>query len=563
MSNAVVFAFAVDDGLSPVVGAAPYDVLARQIPRILVGQLNGSEDRGVRFFPFLGPVDGARAFLRLREPLEPKALVGLHKQEGVDRLVDGLLRDGCLVWRVLDGDGAELLRIELPFDPLDPLAVLPRLTFELVGQLGWTDRIGPVTTLKGEALAWFLVLKDELLRREADLPDIATEPLRAASRCVALAGGDEEVQHLVMDFLALLLRRGQHRAEVSPVAQALAPHVKDGKMLDRLAGLLFAAGGATAASAMVVRAACLCPEDVDLAERAAAMAFRAGDDAGVQAVVDGARAAGAVTPKLIAQLAASLDRIGDVAGRAALVDELIGEEQLPIPVARLVVSFLLDEDQPALARTIIERTLQQAPDHAMLHYELGRSCLLLGETAHASVALQRAIDLGVSERLLPQAQRLLRLSSTSGLWEGSRLVEAAILADDPLAALGAVRALMRRVGPVSEAWLLFGVVYQKLGNLRRAERLLRRALRDHEPCADAHNRLGIILLERGCVEAAYQHLRRAHELVPEDATTLLHMAQASARLGRPDDAEQLARQAGRCGADPQQVDAVLRQINAA
>ena len=81
MPNAVVFAFAVEDGLSPVIGAAPFDVLARQIPRILVGQLNGGGDRGVRFFPFLGPVDGARSFLRLREPLEPKALVALHKQD--------------------------------------------------------------------------------------------------------------------------------------------------------------------------------------------------------------------------------------------------------------------------------------------------------------------------------------------------------------------------------------------------------------------------------------------------------------------------------------------------
>ena len=32
-------------------------------------------------------------------------------------------------------------------------------------------------------------------------------------------------------------------------------------------------------------------------------------------------------------------------------------------------------------------------------------------------------------------------------------------------------------GAVAEAWLLFGVVQQKLGHLRRAERLLRRSLR--------------------------------------------------------------------------------------
>ena len=40
MPQVVVFAFAVEDGLAPVVGAAPFSVLARQVPRVLVEQLN-------------------------------------------------------------------------------------------------------------------------------------------------------------------------------------------------------------------------------------------------------------------------------------------------------------------------------------------------------------------------------------------------------------------------------------------------------------------------------------------------------------------------------------------
>lgn len=563
MPNAVVFAFAVEDGLSPVIGAAPFDVLARQIPRILVGQLNGGGDRGVRFFPFLGPVDGARSFLRLREPLEPKALVALHKQDDVDLLVDGLLRQEQLVWRVLDGDGAERMRIELPFDPLDPLGVLPRLTFELVGQLGWTGRVDPATQLRGEALGWFLVLKDELLRREANLPESGSQPLRAAAQCVELAGDDVEVQHLVSDFLALLLRRDQHREAVAPVAEALAPQVVDGAALDRLAGLTYAAGEPRLAASMVVRAATLRPEDSDLAERAAAMAFQNGDDDGVRVVVDAARAADAVTPKLIAQLAASYDRAGDLAGRAALVEELLGEDDLPVPVARLVVSFLLDEDQPALARTIVERALERSPDHSMLHYELGRASLILGDCARASIALRRAIDLGLSARLQPQAERLLRLACVPGLWQGTQLVERAISAGELGAALGAVRALVRRVGPVSEAWLLFGVVHHKLGRLRRAERLLRRAVRYHDACPEAHNRLGVVLLQEGRVDEAGEHLQRAHDLAPEDTATLLHLAQAAALQGQREAAERHARQAGQLGADPQLVEAVLRQIDAA
>ena len=563
MSNAVVFAFAVEDGLLPVVGAAPYDVLARQIPRILVGQLNGDSDRGVRFFPFLGPVDGARSFLRLREPLEPKALVSLHKQDGVDRLVDGFLREDRLVWRVMDGEGAERLRIELAFDPCDPLAVLPRLTYELVGQLGWTGRVEPATQLRGEALGWYLVLKDEFLRREADLPDASAEPLRAAARCVELAGEDEDVQQLVMDFLALLLRKGKHHDAVGLVASELAARLTDPQALDRLAGLMFASGDKARAAAVVVRAACLRPQDSELAERAAAMAFQSGDDPGVRDVVERARAVGASTPKLVAQLAASLDRIGDVAGRKELVDELVGREDLPVPVARLVVSFLLDEEQPAIARTILERALQRAPDDAMLHYELGRSSLVLGEPARAGVALQRAVDLGVPERLRPHAKRLLRASTVPGLWQGSQLVEKALAADDLAAALAAVRALVRRVGPVAEAWLLFGVVEHRLGRRRRAERLLRRALRHDEGCSDAHNRLGALLLEDGRDADAYVHLRRAQELAPEDPATLIHLAQAAARVGRPEEAKQHLQAAARHGAPAQTVSAVLRKIEAA
>ena len=48
-----------------------------------------------------------------------------------------------------------------------------------------------------------------------------------------------------------------------------------------------------------------------------------------------------------------------------------------------------------------------------------------------------------------QARRLLRLSLVPGLWTGTHLVEKAIAAEDYGAALGAVRALVRRVGPVA------------------------------------------------------------------------------------------------------------------
>lgn len=564
MSIAVVFAYAVVDDVKPVVGAAPFDVLARQIPRALVTCLNGPDDRGVRFFPFLGPVDGQRDFLRLREQIEPKALLQLHKQGDVPLLVDGRLEQDALHWRVIDGDsGAVRVSLELPFDVLDPLAVLPRLAFELTGLLGWPGVPTPDSGLESAALGWFLVLKDEMLRREANLPSHAEDPLLAARRCAEAAGAHVEAQQLVLDYLALLLRRGQCRDEVAKAAAELQPHLTEAAKLDRLAGLMFAAGDEDRAVAVVVRAALLAPEQSELVERAAAMSFRAGDDDSVQAVVLAARRVDAATLSMIAQLAASYDRSGNLEGRKALVDELIGHEDLPLPVARLVVSFLLEEDQPALARTILETAIAKAPDQAMLHYELGRACLLLDDITAASVALQRSVDLGLSESVEGPAKRLLRLALVPGLWQGTQLVEKAISAKDYGAALGAVRVLLRRVGKVAEAWLMFGIVLQKLGKLRRAERALRLAVRCHDDCAEAHNRLGVVMLQLGRVEAGGVHLEKAHTLSPQDTSTLLHLAQASALSGRMELAEQQVQKAEQLGADPQLVQAVRREIRAA
>lgn len=564
MSNAVVFAFAIADGLTPVVGAAPFDVLSRQIPRALVANLNGEEDRGMRFFPFLGPVDGKRGFLRLRELLEPKSLVALHKQGDVDFLVDGLLHQDRLVWRVVDGNTSELrLSLEVPFDPLDPFAVLPRLTFELSGLLGWTGQATSELQLEGASLGWYLVLKDELLRREASLPETTDDPLRAARQCVQHGGTDADSQQLVLDFLALLLRRGQFREGIAEVAQQLAPLLCDSAKIDRLGGLMYAAGEECAAANLVVRAALRAGSNTDLVERAASMAFKVGDDEGVAAVVAAARAADSVTPNMIAQLAASYDRMGDLNRRHELVEELLGHDDLAVPVARLVVSFLLEEDQPAIARTVVEAALKKSPDQSMLHYELGRACLLLDDTARAGVALRHSLDLGLSEHLHGQANRLLRLSLVPGLWNGTLLVEKAISAGDLGAALGAVRALVRRVGPVAEAWLMFGIVQHKLGKMNRAERLLRRAVRYHDDCAEAHNRLGIVLLQRGRVQDGSVHLKKAHELSPKDTSTLLHLAQATALDGCPDVAEKHIVEAEKLGADPQLVQAVRREIGAA
>jgi len=562
MATAVVFAFAVADGLQPVVGVASYDVLARQLPRTLVTRLNGGGDRGIRFFPFLGHVEGQRTFLRLGELLAPAALVQLHKQGTARLLCDGMLQSGLLHFRVVDAvDQRVIADHELPFDPCRPLDALARIEFDLMGLLGWTGRPQPAPELGGEALGWFLVLKDSLLRREANLHDPAPDPLRPARRCIELAADDADVRDLVLAFAAHLLRRGELREAVGALLAQLADSVREpAGVLERLSALALAAGREQVAATAALRAAELQPERSELVERAAALLFRLERYDELQAIVGLARSGGVASDAALAQLAAVCDRTGDLVRRRQLVEELLRREELPVPVARLLVSFLLEEGRAELARTVAGKALAAEPRHAMLQFEYARACLLLDAPDAAAQALQIALEVGVSPEMAQQARRLHRLASVPGLWAGTQTVEQLLAAGDFAAALTAARALVRCTGRAAEAWFLLGLVRHRLGQERRAERVLQRALRLDELCADAHNRLGILLLTRGALPQGHAHLQRAHALAPHDASTLLHLAQACALLGHTAEAVRHVDLAERLGAEASLVAAVRRAI---
>ncbi len=564
MAAAVVFAFAVADGLPPVVGAAPYDVLARQVPRLLVTRLNAGGDRGIRFFPFLGHVDGQRTFLRLGERLAPAALAQLHKQGEARLLCDGLLDGDRLHFRVVDAARqAVVAELAAPFDARRPLDLLPRLEFDLMGLLGWVGGPQPVPSLDGEALGWFLVAKDALLRREANLHDPSPDPLRPARRCLELAPGDAEVQQLVLALVAHWLRDGERRGEVAALLAAFVAAVREpAATLARAASLAAAAGSEQLAATAALRAAELEPTCGELVERAAAMLFRLGRDDEVRALVGAARRRGAASDAALAQLAAVCDRAGDRGGRRELTDELLRRPDLPVPVARLLVSFLLEEGRAGEARAVAGRALATNPRHAMLQFEYARACLLLDLTAAAAAALRVALEVGVVPAVEPQARRLLRLAAVPGLWAGSRTVERLLAAGDLSGACTAAAALVRDTAGAAEAWYLLGMVQHRCGRERRAERLLRRALHRDDGCADAHNRLGILLLTRGDLDQGRAHLLRAHALAPQDASTLLHLAQACALLGDLGAAAGHVAAAERLGAEPGLVAAVRGALQA-
>lgn len=558
-----MFAFAVADGLLPVVGAAPFDVLARQLPRLLVARLNGSADRGARFFPFVGNDDGRRAFLTLPEFVAPERLAELHRQPDVRLLVDARFTADTLHWRIHDANRAALQReCTVPFDPRQPLAPLPRLEFEIADQLGRADRPQPVAALAGEALGWWLIAKDVVLRAETNLlADTDGDPLRAALRLVELAAAEPLAQDVALELAAHVARRTREQPSLAPLVQGLTPHLgADVDRLERHAALATAIGDEDAAATSLARAARLAPSRPELTERAAALLYRCGRHTELSRLVQALREQGEVSPIALAQLAAVADRIGDRRLRGELTAELLTRPALPVAVARLVVSFLLEEQRAEPARAVAERALAADPAHGMLQFELGRACLLLGDDVAAATALAAALSLGVAPGVQAQARRLHRLAQVPGLWRGATLVEAAVAAGDLPAALTAARRLVAAHRDAPEALFLLGLVRHKLAQPRRAERWLRRAIARDPNCADAHNRLGVLLLERGALREGHQHLQTAHQLGPDEPAPLLHLAQACALLGEPEQARQHLAAAARCGADPQLLGAVEREV---
>ena len=156
MSRLIFFGLAVEEGLSPIVGAAPFEVLARQIPRLVVKLLNDGQDRGVRCFPFIGPVDGRRQFLASPEMLPVQKLRELSGDQHAGAIiVRGEIDAKALRLCIHDGGDATCFDESLLLDPNDPVPTIKRVLFELCGTLGLKGPLPALPQLSGwKAISW-------------------------------------------------------------------------------------------------------------------------------------------------------------------------------------------------------------------------------------------------------------------------------------------------------------------------------------------------------------------------------------------------------------------------
>lgn len=562
--SCLVYTFATAPGLEPVPDAAPWAVLARQLPRQLVLCFNGDTDRGARFVPLLGVLDGRRRFL---EPIGamPSEFLRQIAVEGAQGLVvAGLLAADQLTIDVFElPDYVERLHLELPFDPRDPWPALRRAAFEIGESFGVRDPRRGTPALSGIALIRWLEARDALLALEAKL--LGIDPVRAldaARLALESAPSSRDAQDVFRDVVRQLGRSGLLDALIArEIERALYAAAAPPELTIEAARHVEASIGPGAAADLWQRVALGSIDDPELLGQASSSLFSAGRVDLVRALLRSAVERGARDPNLRAQLAAVEDVGGDPQQRDRILGELWAESKdgLPPRVARLVASWLVDRDSAAEALALLDRV--QGPDAEIpgIWLERGRALVALGRVDPARRALERALELGPSPEGGAECRRLLALCATGDLVPMLLTIERTLNGGERELALDLARRLARRSPRLPEAWVMLGVVRRALGQRWRAGRAFRRALAIDPRCADAHGRLGALLVERNRPVESLVNLRQAVTLAPHDPSHWLSLAIAFARLGRREDALEALKRARECGARPDELARATRR----
>lgn len=163
------------------------------------------------------------------------------------------------------------------------------------------------------------------------------------------------------------------------------------------------------------------------------------------------------------------------------------------------------------------------------HVRVGIEAFKREDYSLAVQELELAIQAGVSRYPRPEVYTIL-----------GNAYDAVSLRDKAIEAYRAALKLDRRY---HKAWVAFGVVQRKQGNLAEAENCYAEALRLAPDYAELHVSLGVLNIFQGKVEQAIQSLEKAVRLDPAVAVAHGNLALAYALARRFDEAEASLRQA--------------------
>ncbi len=231
------------------------------------------------------------------------------------------------------------------------------------------------------------------------------------------------------------------------------------------------------------------------------------------------------------------------------------------PEAYLAAAML----DPKSAKTTLTKGTRHVPDDPRLFSALGE--LLLGEREMqaAKRALARSLaldphqpDLVVTIVLLEEvAAGTLKPEVRGALQRARSLLEHA-----PLAAVDEVNQLARQYPDSFLVHLARGHILAETRDLAGAETSLRRALLLRPDDPEAQATLGLLLLNRGQVQEAWQLLESARRQRPRDVSVAISAAMARAQVhGSQAAAQDLAVTADRFPMDPRPVMALATLLN--
>jgi len=177
------------------------------------------------------------------------------------------------------------------------------------------------------------------------------------------------------------------------------------------------------------------------------------------------------------------------------------------------------------ALTLYFHALELGPNDVTRYYDIGDTCLALGDTERAILYLRKADQLDPYNSLV--CYNLGRAYFDSGRYDQCEAASKAALQYDPEMVYG-------RTNLGLSATVNLGLAYLNLGKLKEAEHCFRRNLL---LTASSYFNLGLSLHRQEKYEEALQNFLRAVELVPDDAEYWDLVGNAYLELHQLDDAQ--------------------------
>ena len=195
------------------------------------------------------------------------------------------------------------------------------------------------------------------------------------------------------------------------------------------------------------------------------------------------------------------------------------------------IDFSRRDYKSALER--FERALRGQPPGSAVHHHLGLTLRRLGRREEAARQLELNDHLSVvfPDPLFTELQRL-NVSREAHIKRGS----AAMRQGNPRVALTAFLDALEAMPDDPLTIFNVGMALIELGEKEQAEARLRESIAINDNYRDPQYNLALILAERGDLQGAERHFRRAAEIDPEDIEARVRHADALTRLQRTDEA---------------------------